>query len=141
MTEVVPLEIHHADKLLAEPMNYQYVDTLTNKSIINSPFSRTIIVCGEPMVVGGCVEIWRNRGVIWMVFSEKSRIVFLPIFRAMSDILQLWLNDFDRLETYVPTDFLTAHRRAEMFGFHCETPCAKKFFPSGGDASIYVRTR
>jgi len=137
VTEIVPLEKFHMEKLVHEDMNLMYIEQLYNEHLFTHPLSRAVLIDGEVMVVGGALEQWQGRAMLWMIFSEKSKMKFVTVFRAMKDLLKFYLNEFQRLETYMPADFYQAHRRAQLFGFSCEVRRSRKFFPSGQDGSIY----
>jgi hypothetical protein len=101
--------------------------------------SVTGMIDGEPMVCGGVIEIWNGRGLIWTVFSEKSKHCFLPVFRGIKKFIDA--QPYTRLEISIPINLKFAMRRAEMLGFKLECACAKKFLPDGTDCALYAIVR
>lgn len=96
----------------------------------------TGLVNGEVMFCGGMTDYWKNRGIVWIVFNDKSKNCFVPVFRAIKNWCENHPNE--RIEMTVPVDDRRMQRRARMLGFELEAPLMRKFLPRGEDCMLYA---
>lgn len=138
--EQVRFKTGHADVLLDEGLQPKGDNGAMFKQREGFKHSYTILRDGHPIWSGGIIPYWAKRGHAWMLFGRGCAKNFVPVFRAVHQILRKQ-TEFDRIETDVPTDFLQAHRRALLLGFRLEVPRAQKYSPTGEDRAIYIWVR
>jgi len=142
MFELVPFKIHHLDKMAKQESNL-HLNLLANDAVIERGlehgYSFTGMMNGTPVVCGGIVEMWTDRGYIWTVFDEDCKSNFIPVFRGIKKFLKE--QPYRRVELCVPVNFDLGHRRAMMLGFKIETLVARKYLPNGDDATLYSIVR
>jgi hypothetical protein len=139
----VPYSPEHITEMLWQPINAGIRGDYLNgwaQFVANHP-AGTVMVNGAPMVCGGVIPIWANRGCVWTVFNEEAKSCFVPVFRGIKKFLQDQQRQFNRLELSVPVDFAAGHRRAKMLGFEIESTLARKFLPDGTDCVLYSLIR
>lgn len=143
--ERIKFKKEHAFKLLEQPMNHPAQESYYNglaQLLEEQPDCHTGVIGGRVMFCGGIVPYWPGRGWVWALFSEESKLHFVPMIRDVKRFFTEQLaTSYRRLELAVPFDFAIGHRRAEHLGFKVECERAKYFLPDGGDCSLYVLTR
>lgn len=141
MFEKVPFKAEHLMELLKEPTNdgIRADFTLEGAKTLENHETFTGMLDGRPVICGGTVPFWKGRAYAWTVFSGSTKSNFLPVFRAIKQHLNSL--PYTRIEMCVPFNFKEGHRRATALGFSVECSCAKKFLPSGEDATLYVMVR
>ncbi len=141
MFKLVHFEEWHTFKMLDQKCNIDVKELfLSGKGkSLESTNSFTGFLNGEPVVCGGILEIWQNRGQVWCIFNEECKYNFVPVFRGIRNFIRN--SSFKRIEICVPFGFKKGMRRAEMLGFKLECAMAKKYLPDGSDCSIYSLVR
>lgn len=142
MFDLVPLERKHVESVLASPINREARKFLRAEHIARiayGPCAVAAIVKGEVMAVGGVDHMWDHRGGVWALFSHKSEMCFLPVFRAVKKWLDML--PYDRLDLDVPYGDEKALRRAKLWGFKVEAERAQKFGPGGEDCTLLARVK
>ncbi len=145
MFRVVTFDLKDIKPLLDEPMNahlsywkddgYKHARALAHRSL-----ALTGLVNDTPIICAFIVELWRARGYMVVVMSQKIKEHSVVAHRGMKKILEKL--PFERLEFDIPVNHKLAKKRADFLGFKIMCKHAKKFLPDGQDATIYewVRT-
>lgn len=133
MIEVVKLEPWHIKAI--NPQKAQRVES-GNMPELPEGISFAIKEGDDILGAFGHVEVWEGRRQAWMLLAEGSSRKMLSIFRVISSLISE--GSFRRLEMQVDAGFPQGYRFAEMLGFHLEYR-AKKYFPNGNDAYLFVK--
>ncbi len=142
MFKITPLEVDHINSVLNEPMNQDITwwrESGRINVLANLPFSFAGLVNGEIVVIGGLIELWKNRAHLWTVFSKTYEKYPVATFRGMREFLEA--QPFDRIEIDTPTDVEKIHRRARMLGFQLECRIARRFSERGESRTLYSWVR
>lgn len=142
MFDLVKLEMDHIKELMKEPINAEHAEWFESgqaELLQKESESFAILINGSPMVCGGIIPLWKGRGYLWTILSEKIKEHSVAVYRGVR--LALKEQPYSRLEMDVPVDLDIAHRRAKFLGFSLECARAKKYSPSGIDRSLYAWVR
>lgn len=141
MFDLVPFKKEHLEPLAKQSINSYLPEWVRDGHAdkVEKTLAFTGFVNGEVMVCGGIAHLWAGRGELWSIFSETSKINFLPTFRG----IQKFLDNvpYARIETAIPCDFAIGHRRARLLGFELECERARHYLPNGNDCSLYARIK
>lgn len=142
MFKIQELKREHIKLLLEDTINEHLRPIFTESYIddsLKNPFTYVGMADGVPVACGGVTKLWEGRGHVWMILSQGMRNHSVSVFRGIKQFMHQL--PFNRLELDSPCGFLHGHRRAIMFGFQLETPRARKYWPDGRDAQIFVWVR
>lgn len=143
MFSLVAYKKEHVIPMLDQPSNLHaktdYLAGLAEWAETKESF--TGVLNGLPVVCGGLLMCWKDRGQIWTVFSEECKSNFIPVFRGIRAYLDQQNEKVARLELSIPCEFELGRRRAELLGFKLECERARKFLPDGTDCALYSRVR
>jgi hypothetical protein len=106
---------------------------------LESAYSFTALVNGEPVMVGGIWKLWENRAVVWSFVDRSAGPHFPSLHKAVKKVLDS--APFPRLEADTPCDFEEGHRWLRMLGFAMEAERMRGYRPDGGDSSLYARVK
>lgn len=139
MFEHVPFKREHIVPLLDQPMNLglrsHFLDSGLADTMEKTGVARTGLVDGIPMFCGGITDYWKDRGIVWIVFSEESKHHFVSCFRG----IRKWLRELPHQRVELTTRIQGLdHRRALQWGFTLEAPRMRKFLPNGEDCALYA---
>lgn len=101
-------------------------------------WSNTVLKDGKPILCGGVIEHWSNRGGLWAIVSKDcGPASFITVHRLVS----MFINSlpYPRLEFHVDVEFEAGHRWAKALGFDVEAPRLRAYQPNGRDAVLYAR--
>lgn len=146
MFKLEPFRAEHILPLLDQPINgvwrEKYLGTAGLLGWLETQVSFTGSIGGKTVVCGGVTQYWPGRGHIWTMFSEESKVCFVPVFRGIRRFLKDQLKEnFHRIEVSIPCDFSQGRRRAELLGFRLECGFAEKYMSDGADAALYSMVR
>lgn len=138
MFERVAFRRDHLSEMLKQEINHYARDFFTNVNFdkLETLDSFTGLLNGKPVVCGGVVPLWKDRGSIWTVFDESSKECFLPVYRGMKSFIKDAQVFYRRLELSVPCEIEIAVRRAKLLGFTVECERAPMFMPDGRDCTL-----
>jgi hypothetical protein len=103
-------------------------------------WSNTIMKDGVPILCGGVIEYWTNRGGLWAIVSKEcGPSDFVTVHRLVEAFINAL--PYPRLEFHVDVDFDNGHRWAKLLGFSCEAPRMRAYQPNGRDAALYARVK
>jgi hypothetical protein len=88
------------------------------------------------LVCFGMARLWSGRGTVWAIFSEEGKQKIRRILPIIRNLLKN--SPMHRLETPIPCGNTKLERWMKAVGFTLEVPCARKYYPDGSDASLYV---
>jgi RimJ/RimL family protein N-acetyltransferase len=106
---------------------------------LENQFAFTALVGGRPVFVGGVVELWKNRGLVWSFIDRQAGQHFVAIHRAVLRFLDML--PYRRLEAECDVDFAQGHRWLKSLGFQMEAPRMRAFRVDGGDSSLYAKVK
>jgi hypothetical protein len=139
MIRIEPLTLAHFDRIRLQPAQ-GYISEWASPEIqegLAAQRSQAFVDGDEVLLVGGAIEMWEGRGVLWSLLSGSIGHRFPAVHRlAQRFIAGL---PFRRLEATVDVGFTQGERWVDMLGFRLETPCMRGYLPNGGDAAMYVR--
>lgn len=143
--QLAPYQKSHVLPMLEQGINANIRGQWVNGKLVDLmatlPSSTTVLVKERPMVCGGVIKLWENRGCLWTVFNEESKNCFLPTFRGIQSFLKVQQQTYRRLEMAVPVGFPVGHRRALALGFKVECGFAESYLPTGEDCVLYALIR
>lgn len=93
---------------------------------------------GEIIFLGGVIEMWPERAMVWSLVSASAASCFLRLTRAVTAFLDD--QPYRRIECYVDWDFTAGHRWAALLGFKLEGRMTA-FSPRGTDMAMYGRIK
>lgn len=94
------------------------------------------LIDGEPVAVGGTIELWPGRHQAWALFVPDAGRYMVLITGAAARTLEKVKG---RIEMTVRQDYEKGHRWARMLRFEVETPELKAYGPEGESHVGYVR--
>lgn len=97
----------------------------------------TTRVDGKVVLVGGLVEVWAGRAILWSYVASDAGRYMTRLTRGVLRFIEA--SGHKRIEAYVDTGFAAGARWAHMLGFHMETARMAAFFPDGRDAALFAR--
>lgn len=106
-------------------------------------WSKTIIVDGKIVAVGGVIVFWPGVGHGWYNLSKDAEKSKITVVNCIDALIRLAIKELNlhRLEATVRVDFDKAKNLLEFLGFECETPKGmKKYTAEGIDAFLYSLT-
>lgn len=141
MIDVVPFKAEHLNYIRKNGMfdkklQSHFTDE-DSKAIEAHGGVYTIVDNGNPVMVGGILEYWKERAEAWVIFGQPQRKHFLKIFNVIKRFLSMTF--LRRIEMVVACDFPEGHRMAKLLGFTVECERMKYYLPCGSDAALYVR--
>jgi hypothetical protein len=138
---VVPFRAEHLFLMEAQDAQQDEVANvpLEYAKQMESIASFTAMQDGEVLGCAGVFPFHDNRALCWTYISKNAGKHFVQIHRRVKAFLDAV--EYNRLEMDVAFEFQEGHRWAKLLGFEVETPCMKKYFVHGGDATRYVRIR
>lgn len=141
MFKRIPFKKEHAIPLLDEKINEEAKKTISIEQLeeLEKQDTATCTWNDEVMCCVGMSKLWDRRGFLWVIFSEKSKRNFIPLFRAAKKAIKD--SQYNRVEMTIPYEMNSAKKRAELLGFKLECERAPKFFPNGSDAALYAWVR
>ena len=100
--------------------------------------SWTCLDRGEVVACCGFVTVWPGRSQAWALISATiGPAGMVQLTRAAHREIS---KKTGRIEAFVAAEFQAAHRWMQLLGFKLETPePMRRWFPEGGDASLYSR--
>lgn len=101
--------------------------------------SFTGLVDGKPIIVGGLVELWQNRALLWSFVDQSAGKHFVAVHRATMRFLEA--QTYRRIEAECDFDFAPGHRWLKKLGFVLEAPRMRAFRIDGGDSALYARVK
>jgi hypothetical protein len=144
MFKQVPLKKEHMEYLLNQKANFESKYFLLSKldMIESDKYSVTGLLDEVPMVCGGVLQYWENRGQVWCIFNEQSKHSFVPVLRGIKKFIDNL--PFRRIELSVDCDGPYTEvgvRRAKVLGFDVECLRAKKYLPAGTDCVLMAKVK
>ena len=102
--------------------------------------SFTVLHDGRVIGCGGCVEIWKDRAIIWALVSKHAGRHMVGIHKAVAGYLSA--AKYKRIEAWVDEGFEPGMRWLEMLGFIRETPMPMRGFrPDGGSCFLFSKVK
>jgi len=105
----------------------------------NSPWAFTGIVGGRIVGCSGVIQYWEGRGEAWAMLDRSMKHEFLSIHNAIKRFLEVC--PLRRIEAVVDENFAKGHQWIKLLGFHKEADCLTGYWPDGGNAVLYARTK
>jgi len=99
----------------------------------------TGMVDGVPIGVGGVVELWDNRALLWSFIDRRAGPHFISVHRATKMFLETL--PYRRIEAECDCEFAAGHRWLKKLGFEMEAPRMRAFRIDGGDSALYARVK
>lgn len=99
----------------------------------------TTRVDGKVILVGGLIEVWAGRAILWSYVAADAGKYMARITRGVLRFMEA--SGHRRIEMYVDANFAAGVRWAQLLGFHREAPKMAGFFPDGRDAILFARVR
>lgn len=108
--------------------------------IESSGESFTVLSGGKVLGCGGCIEVWKDRAVIWALISKDAGRSMSGIHKAVVGYLSA--SKYKRIEAWVDEGFEPGVRWLELLGFICETPLPMRGFrPDGGSCFLFSKVK
>lgn len=121
MIEVVDFRRSHMEKLI-EQDNVAHLGKLMGDehytSLENDHNSKTILIGGKPILVGGLIMHSADKGEAWAILDENCKRYFVVIHNLVRKFLKL--NPLPRIEAIVEIGFGPGHRWMDLLGFKLE---------------------
>lgn len=106
------------------------------RALEKSMYSYSGVYDGRIVCCFGAMEMWKDRALIWAVFSSNTSRATLSIVREMRKGLDRL--PFRRLEMDVRADVPKAIQLAFLLGFRFEAE-RRSFFPDGTTGFLFSR--
>lgn len=107
--------------------------------MLEGQFSFAGIHEGKVLAVGGVMELWENRALVWLMVDRHAGPHFVSIHKAVKRLLDAV--PYPRLEADTPCEFEPGHRWLKMLGFELEAPRMRSYRVDGGDSALYARVK
>jgi hypothetical protein len=138
---VEPFKVEHLAELRVQPAQAADLAAVTQDML--RPFEATDAwtarCAGEVVLIGGLLEVWAGRAVLWAYVGAGAAPHLVRITKGVRRFIEAAAHK--RIETYVDVGFAAGHRWAELLGFKLEAPHMPAFFPDGRNAALYGRVR
>lgn len=138
MFSVRPFEVTDILPLLKEEINSHlsaWAESGHAETLKRETMAFTGLFNGEIVGCFGVAEIWKGRGYLWTVFSEKIKEHPVAIHRGFKNFFQTL--PFNRIEMDCPYGLEIAARRARWMGFEVMCAKAERYLANDGDATTY----
>lgn len=138
---IVPLTHYHIDGIKAQSAQDYFASWITPaiKNSLVHELSFAAVEGARVLGIGGIIEYWPGRALVWAVLADGISKQFVGIHKAV--LRFLGTQDYDRIEASADVGFGPGHRWLGKLSFRCETPLMKKYLPNGADASMYVKLK
>lgn len=135
-----PYAPEHLERLDLQPAQRAHASNFAEHALgLDTLPAMTIFDGDEPVACVGAFEIWPGRAIVWSYLSATAGRRMLPLTRAVRALLDHY--GCRRMECEVATEFAAGHRWARLLGFEVEAERLRKYFPHGGDCTLYARIR
>lgn len=143
MIQIIPFEAKHMKFMfengLQDPLLKSHWTEKAMEYVEGLGVCYTVIARGVPVLCGGILEHWENRGEAWLVFGMPKTEDFIFLYRAVDRFLKA--SKLRRIEMVVDFNFDAGHRWARLLGFKKEADRLVAYRPNGGDVSLYGMVR
>jgi RimJ/RimL family protein N-acetyltransferase len=138
---VVPYKAEHLLAMQLQPGQAHYSSWVTEEyaKSLESQYAFTALVEDYPMLVGGVVELWENRALLWSFIDRQAGKHFVGIHRGVLQFLDML--PYRRIEAECDCDFAQGHRWLKKLGFELEAKRMRAFRVDGGDSALYSRVK
>jgi hypothetical protein len=133
-----PEHVQHIDVQAEQSLAKQHLTNDHYLQVLAMHESWTGFIHGKIVGCAGFIEVWPGRHQAWALISATIGPEGMVQFtKAVKRGLAL---KSGRVELVVASEFKAGHRWARLLGFTLETPePMRRWFPEGGDASLYAR--
>lgn len=144
MFKIVPFKKEHLEVMLTQPTHIE-AGILTwyesgNAERMEKLCSFTGLWNGVPLICGGVIDYWENRGQLWSWFNaETPKMAFPAVIRGIKKFLAA--QPYNRVEMCHPVGDDQLARRALLLGFKLECSFARSYLPDGTDCALYSLVR
>lgn len=138
---IVPFQPEHLQQI-----DLQAEQSLAGHHLRNEQYTRSLaaheswtgMIDGRVVACAGFITLWPGRHQVWAVIS--ATIGAAGMLQLSKAVLRGLALKTGRIEAVVASEFTAGHRWARLMGFTLETPePMRRWFPEGGDASLYSR--
>ena len=141
MISYLPFKAEHVKQMRVQEAQCwvgMYDESYPVFKLLEDHWSNTVMKDGVPILCGGVIEFWKNRGGLWAIVSKDcGPKEFVAVHRLVQSFLASL--PYARLEFHVDVDFEQGHRWASLLGFEMEAPRLRAYQPNGRDAALYAR--